>query len=74
LNPIYDVKTQTFTAYIDWSFSPLENGVTRMNYNMTFDEFFSHVSKGHRKSLNIYDEIVEEDNIGPLYDLYYKIK
>ena len=40
LTPKYDQETRTFTAYTDWSYSPLDNGVVRHEFEIVFDKDF----------------------------------
>jgi len=64
MEPYYDERTRTFTGYIDWRNSPLEDGITKIDFKIIFSDDFQLFIDGYLRRLNIYDEIIEEYKYG----------
>jgi len=74
LNPKFNQKTNTFTAFADWSYGPLENGITRQEFKIVFSKDLSHCTDGSLRSLNVYNEFMEETKFGVGQELEYNMK
>lgn len=74
LNPKFNKKTNTFTAYADWSYGPLENGITRQEYKIVFSKDLSQCTEGRLRSLNVYNELMEESKFGEGEEVEYNLK